>query len=345
MQALQMTFSLPRYVLARLVGALNRQAYYGPLAMLRYREVPDPQLPGPEWVRIRTIYGGICGSDLHTLMLQNSPSLSAFSSFPFVLGHENVGTIDEVGAAISDLTFGERVVAEPLLGCTARGFSEPCEYCARGEIALCRSFSEGKLKPGFGIGNCADTGGSWGEYFVAHRSQVFRVPANVSDEAAILTEPLSVAIHAVQRGLPSDSQTVVVVGAGVIGQCIIAALRAAGCHARIIVLAKYAFQAEMARRMGASEVLTARGEGVIPEIARLTAGKLYRPIIGPRVLVGGADVTYECVGSAASIDQSLRITRGGGRVVLAGLAHKAESVDWTPIWLKELNLQGTFWSG
>jgi L-iditol 2-dehydrogenase len=344
-RAIQMTSSIPRYVLTRLIGMVYRPIFYSEIAMLRYANVPEPVLPGPQWVKIKTRYGGICGSDLHTLMLETSPSLSAFTSFPFILGHENVGVIAEIGPQVSGLAVGDRVVAEPLLPCVTRGMTEPCEFCARGDIALCRNFSEGSLSPGMGIGSCADTGGSWGEYFVAHRSQVFRVPEQVSDENALLAEPLAVALHAVLRDLPSDTRTVVVSGAGVIGLCTIAALRAAGNRARVIALARYPFQAEMARRLGADEVVTSRGAQIVEEVARLTNGVLYRPLVGPRVLSGGADIVYECVGNASSIGTCLRITRGGGRVILAGLADKPKGVEWTPIWLKELTLKGTFWCG
>ncbi|MHB9031683.1 MAG: zinc-dependent alcohol dehydrogenase [Anaerolineae bacterium] len=345
MLALRMTDSIPRYVLVRAVGAVYQPAFYGPLAPLRYGDIPDPQLPGPDWVKIRTVYGGICGTDLHTITLRTSVSLSAITSFPFVVGHENVGIIEEVGPQTGDLQPGERVVINPLLTCEPRGFSQPCEYCARGEYSLCRNFTEGKLKPGLGIGGCADTGGSWGEYFVAHKSQVYRVPANVSDEAALLTEPLTVGMHAVLPHMPGDDQTVLVVGAGVIGQGTVAALRAAGCQARIIVAARHGFQADMARRMGASEVLTSRGEKLLAEVANLTGARFIKPLMGPKLMVGGVDVAYECVGSENSIYQCLATTRSGGRLVLTGLAVKPSGLDWTPIWTKELTLQGTSCSG
>lgn len=347
MKAVLMTFSIPRYLTTRVIGAVYRPVYYSRLAMLRYADVPEPILPGPDWLLIKTRYGGICGSDLHNLMLDTSPSLSALTSFPFVLGHENVGTVARVGSQADGFNVGDRVVAEPLLPCAVRGFDKPCPACARGDISLCHHFAEGTLRPGMGIGSCADTGGSWGEYFIAHRSQLFRVPDSVSDESAVLAEPLAVAMHAVLRTLPSEGQTALVVGAGVIGLCTIAALRAANCRARVVAAARYPFQAEMARRLGADEVLTSNGPQLVEEMARLTGGKLYQPLVGAPVLGrgGGADVVFECVGSAASVDICLRLTRGGGRIILSGLAHKLKGVDWTPIWLKELELRGTFWSG
>ncbi len=345
MKAIQLIESIPRYVLTKALGAVYQPAFWGPLAMLQYREVPEPALPGPQWVKIKTHYGGICGSDMSTISLKDSPALSAFISFPFTLGHENVGVIAEVGHRVEGFGSGDRVVAEPLLPCATRGIEPPCEFCQRGEFSLCQNFAEGDLSPGFSIGTCRDTGGSWSPCFVAHHSQLFPVPENVSDENALMVEPFSVALHAVMGNFPDDDDTVLVLGAGVIGLCTVAALRTVGSGARVIVLAKYPFQGEMAQRFGADEVIYPGEGGYFRAVAEATGGKLYKPLLGRRVLVGGADVVYECVGNEGSIDDSLRLARSGGTVVLVGLAAIPQRVDWTPIWLNELTIKGSYWCG
>jgi len=343
MKAVQLIQSIPRYLLTKALGVVYPPAFWGPLAMLQCREVPEPALPGPQWVKIKTRYGGICGSDMGTIFLKDSPALSALVSFPLTLGHENVGIIAEVGEQVEGFAIGDRVVAEPLLPCSTRGIEEPCELCQRGEFSLCQNFAEGNLSPGFSIGTCRDTGGSWSPYFVAHQSQLFLVPENVSDENALMVEPLSVALHAVMRNPPNDDHIALVLGAGVVGLCIVAALRALGSGARVIVLAKYPFQGEMARRFGADEVIYLRGGDYFRAVAEATGGKLYKPLLGKRVLVGGADIVYECVGSESTIDDALRFARSGGTVVLVGLAAIPKRVDWTPIWLNELTVKGSYW--
>lgn len=343
MKALQLVNTIPRYALTKVLGAVYRPAYWGPLSLLRYQETPQPALPGPDWVKVKTRYGGICGSDLHTICLESSLALSVFTSFPFVLGHENVGTIAEVGAAVKGLSVGDRVVVEPVLSCVPRGIAEPCPYCQRGETSLCQNFTAGNVAPGFGIGNCRDTGGSWGPYFVAHQSQVFPLPATVSDENGVMLEPFCSAAHAVLQNFPDDSDTVLVLGAGVIGLCVVATLRAAGSRANVIVVARYPFQAEMARQFGADEVIDPHQGNVLESVAKVTGGRLLQPILGEKVLVGGANLVYECVGSSHSINDSLRLAGSGGRVVLVGLAAVPKGVDWTPIWLKELTVKGSFW--
>ena len=313
--------------------------------MLQYREVAEPALLGPQWVKVSTRYGGICGSDLNTIFLKDSPALSAFTSFPFTLGHENVGLIAEVGPEVDGFAPGDRVVAEPLLPCAARGFEEPCEFCQQGEFSLCRNFTTGALSPGLGMGSCRDTSGSWGPYFVAHRSQLFRVPEDVSDENALMVEPFAVALHAVTRSFPDDDDTVLVLGAGAIGLCTLAALGALGSRARVIVVAKHPFQGELARRFGADQIVSLREGDFFRVVAEATGGTLHKPLLGKRVLVGGADMVYECVGSARSIDDGLRLVRSGGVVVVVGLAGLLKGVDWTPIWLNELTVKGSFWCG
>ncbi|MDR7402119.1 MAG: alcohol dehydrogenase catalytic domain-containing protein [Armatimonadota bacterium] len=342
MRALVFHPTIARFVLTRALCAIRRSAAWGPWAPLRYREVPEPRLPGEEWVRVRVRLGGICGSDLHTIHLDSSPALSAVTSFPFVLGHENVGTVAEVGRRVEGLAVGQRVTVEPALPCAARDLP-PCPYCAAGRYNLCVRVADGHLSPGLMIGACRDTGGSWSAGFVAHRSQVFPVPDGLTDEDALMAEPAACAVHPLLASPPSDHDTVLVIGGGIIGQCAIAALRALGSAARIVALVKHAYQGEAARRLGADRVVRlAPGDAHYPEVADLVGGVLRRPMLGKRVLLGGADLTVECVGSARSLDDAFRLTRPGGTVVLLGLAAVPAGVDWTPVWWKELRVTGSY---
>jgi threonine dehydrogenase-like Zn-dependent dehydrogenase len=115
MRAITFEAPIPRYLVTRLAGTVSSELYVGPHACTRCREVATPELPGPDWVRVRTRMGGICGSDTNIITLGASPSASPFSSFPFVLGHENVGEIDAVGPGVRGFSVGERVVVNPLL--------------------------------------------------------------------------------------------------------------------------------------------------------------------------------------------------------------------------------------
>ncbi|HET8678592.1 MAG TPA: zinc-binding dehydrogenase [bacterium] len=341
MKAVVADITIPRYLATRGAGHIWPSAFTSALSPIRFRDVAEPRLPGPEWVKVNVRLGGVCGSDLHLVRLETSPSASVYASMPFVIGHENVGTVVEAGPD-AGVAIGTRVVIEPLLPCATRGFADPCPACARGDYNLCARFAEGTLAAGLGHGSCRDVGGSWGEVMVAHRSGLVPVPSHVTDEQALLVEPLAVAVHPILRFVPEDAGTVLVAGAGPIGLAAVAAMRALRPRARVIVLARHTHQADLARSLGAAVVVAPRGGDHYREIASLTGSLLLRPILGPPVLTGGVDVTLECVGTGRSIDDALRLTRAGGAVVLVGLAAAPRGVDWTPIWLREIAVYGTF---
>jgi len=345
MEALQFVFNPALYVLAKAAGAVHPAAFASRIGLLRYGDVPEPKLPGPEWVKIDTIIGGICGSDLSLIALEDSPSLSPLASFPFVVGHENVGVVRETGAAVTEVQPGQRVVADPLLPCAVRGFKDLCPACAAGRPNRCLRFTEGDIAPGLLLGHCRDTGGSWGATYVAHRSQLIPVPDHVSNENALMAEPFGCALHAVALADVAPGSTVLVIGGGVIGLCTIAALRIMAPKSRVIALVRHPFQADMARRLGADEVLMPRGRDVYPAVAQALGAKLKKPVIGPPVLVGGADVVYECAGSDRALSDALRFAAPGGQVVLLGLAAIPRGIDWSFVWLKELQIQGVFAAG
>jgi threonine dehydrogenase-like Zn-dependent dehydrogenase len=346
MKAVQFLGTIPRYAFSMAAGVFSRKAYYSRLSNLVLREVDEPRLMSENWVKVRTVYSGICGSDLNLILLKDSPSSSPYVSFPLTLGHENCGYVVEVGRDVTDIEVGDRVVVDPLLSCAAREIDEPCRFCQAGDFSLCENYRKGIVSPGLAIGYCRDTGGGWSESFVAHKSQVIRLPDNVSFEEAALIDAFCSALHPVMRNYPKDDETCLVMGAGVIGLSVVAGLRALGSSANIVVLAKYRHQAQLARDYGADKVVCLKEEqDYYQALADVLGGELLKPIIGKRIVQGGADIVFECVGSAPSIDDSLRFARSGGKVVLVGLAAFPKGIDWTPIWMNEINVKGSFWCG
>ena len=344
MKAITFSAPIPTYLTTLLAGRVNDALYVGPHACTRLTDVDVPALPGDRWVRVRTRMGGICGSDLNVITLKASPSTSPFSSFPFVIGPDNVGEVVEVGPAARTARVGERVVVNPLLCCEPRAVDPPCSACAAGHHSRCAHFTDGALAPGMLIGTTRGLGGSWGEMFVAHEAQLVRVPDSVTDEEAVLVEPFACSVHAVRSAMPSPGESVLVIGAGSIGLLTVAALKALAPSCQVTVLARHPFQAEHATRLGAEHIVFARGD-YLAALAEAGRARLLKPILGKPVGVGGFDRTFICIGGARATDDAMRITRAGGTLVLLGNSAKMDGVDWTPLWLKELTLSGSLCYG
>src|SRR5690606_13844252 len=151
-------------------------AFTGALGLLAYGDVPEPELPDSDWVKVDTIMGGICGSDLSLITLEDSPSLSPLASFPFVIGHENAGIAREAGGTAGEVRDGQRAGAAPLLPGVVRGDGAPCRGGRAGRPNRCLGFAGRGLAPGLLLGHRRDTGGSWGAPYVAHRRQIIPVP-------------------------------------------------------------------------------------------------------------------------------------------------------------------------
>jgi threonine dehydrogenase-like Zn-dependent dehydrogenase len=329
--------SIPRYVAARALGK-RAPGLATQVAPLRLGHYDDPTPPADGWVRVAPRLGGICGSDLAMVAGEASFYFSPIISMPFVPGHEVVGTLLDAADGIPE---GTRVVLEPVLACAARGLP-PCEACARGETGLCRRTAHGCISPGLQTGFCEDTGGGWGTLMVAHSSQVHAVPDELSDEAAVLVEPLACAVHAVLRAGVGAEDTVVVMGAGTMGLLTVLALRELASPARILAIAKHPRQRREAQRLGADTV--AGADGALRAVRLATGSVLFEPERGQAWLDGGADVTFECTGSAPAFDSALRATRPRGRVVLVGLPGPSR-IDLAPVWHRELEVVGAYTYG
>ena len=322
MRALQFRRSLPRYGAAMVAGGLlpGSGAKVGPLKLA---DVDEPALPGPGWQRIRPRLAGICGSDLSTVDGKSSRYFEPIVSFPFVPGHEIVADSDT-----------GRVVVEPVLSCIPRGIDPPCSFCALGRTGSCQNLALGCLEPGLQTGYCTDTGGGWSTAMVAHTSQLHAVPEGMSDEAAVMVEPAACAVHAALRPGVDQPSSVVVLGAGTVGLCTIAAVRRHLRPGTLIASAKHPEQRKLAVELGA-DIVVEPGE-VRRAVRRLSRSPMVGDAVGE-----GAEVVYDCVGSADSIDDALAVVRPREHVVLVGMPGRV-TVDLTALWHKEIRLAGAY---
>lgn len=340
--------SLPRFAAARVLSSFGsgRGAGVGPLRLVD-QDAPRP--PASDWVHVEPILAGICGSDLATLDGRSSRYFEDIVSFPFVPGHEVVGTLsqDAVGAEGDVLLAGSRVVLQPVLGCAARGIEPMCPACQAGQVGNCGYVAFGHIRPGLQTGFCADTGGGWSSSgLVAHSSQLYGVPETLSDADAVTVEPVACAVHAVLAAPIADGDVVAVVGAGTLGLLVTASLShlaAAGRCATpsdILVGARYGHQQRLAREFGASEALPSDQLG--RAVRRHSRSLSYGGASGvTATLSGGADVVIDCVGTPESIAQSLAMVRPRGTVALVGMPGKV-TVDLAPLWHREVRLAGAY---
>jgi threonine dehydrogenase-like Zn-dependent dehydrogenase len=338
LQALVYRKSIPRYLLMRVGSKRIKTLETSRFSPLRLEVAPDPGLPTSQWVRVKPLLSGICGSDLGTLSSENSPYFSPITSPPFVIGHEVVGEVVEDNAGFRA---GERVVLEPALGCAVRGIDPPCSYCASGRHGLCLHVARGDISPGIQTGFCRDTGGGWSQgTLVAHPSQLHLIPDTLSDEAAVAIEPLACAVHAALGAAPAPDDTTLVIGAGSVGLFTVTALRYLTDAGRIICVAKHERQRNEALRLGATEVVHPRETYTkLPEMLGTTP---YIPELGKPVVMGGAGKVFECVGAAGTMEDALRLARPGGEVILVGMPGAKSTLDLTALWYKEVRLAGSY---
>jgi len=343
MKAILFRYSLPRFAFAYLLGAFTPRAYLAAPGPLALAEIPEPQLPGDDWAIVRTQLCGICGSDLKEVFLEGNfdNPLTSLISFPAVLGHEVVGTIECVGPRVTSRRVGERVVLNPWLSCGPRGITPPCDACRRGLYFACRHFTDGRLPPGIHIGNCSAVSGGFAPLLSAHESQLFPIPDAVRFDQAVLADPFSVSLHAILKAPPAEGDLALVYGCGTLGLLSIAILRALFPATRVMAIARYPHQEELARELGAGVVIRTRSRTEIVEIIAGTVGApLLRPRQGAPWLLRRVDVIYDTIGSPESFEIGVRVARPRATIVVTGV-DKPARFEWTPLYFKEIALVGS----
>jgi L-iditol 2-dehydrogenase len=281
------------------------------------RTVPEP---GESEVRVKVKKVGVCGSDVH---YYTHGRIGGFVvEAPLVLGHEVSGVIDAVGASVKNLQVGQRVALEPGYPCRR------CTYCKTGHYNLCPTMTFMATPP---------VDGALSEYVIWPEDFTFPVPDNTSDDAAALLEPLAVGIWAARRGGVKSGDTVAVIGAGPIGCTSIQAARIAGATT-VIAVDLEDFRLELARKVGATHTINARGQDAVAEIRRIT-----HELSGLPITHAGVDVAFETAGSIPTCRMSLAAPRPGGVTVLVGLPPAPEvSLDIVSAASRETDIRGIF---
>jgi threonine dehydrogenase-like Zn-dependent dehydrogenase len=284
-------------------------------------------------VKVRVLSCGLCGSDLHLLKLDFNPR-SSITAIPgterIFLGHELNSEVVETGSEVIDLKQGDKL---SFLGffpnCKGLGV-EPCRPCADGNYTLCLTPDKGKLP--------ANRGGGFSEFMIAHRSQWVKLPKDFTEDQALLTEPVAVAVHAAFKCPPQPGDRVLIIGAGTVGLNLLQVVKALQPEARVTVLARYQAQEEMALSLRADKVI--RTADAYPAVTDDTRSRLFTGMMGSRMILGGYDIIHDTVGSGATFQDALRWVRSKGSVILSGVELATPALDYAPIWHQEINVTG-----
>jgi len=275
-----------------------------------YKDMPDPEY-GENDVRIRVKAVSICGSDIHGM-----DGSSGRRRPPIIMGHEASGVIDGIGPNVTDWKQGDRVTFDSTIYCGT------CGFCRRGMINLCDN------RRVLGV-SCEDyrQHGAFADFVVVPQHILYRLPDDVSFIQAAMVEPLSIAVHAVERTPISINDSALVVGAGMIGLLVVQVLRAAGCGT-IVALDLEDERLDRACTLGADIGLRGDAPDLAQRIGALTGGR-------------GIDRSFEVVGISATLNSALDHVRKGGSVTLVGnLAPKTEfPLQW--VVTREITLYGS----
>lgn len=339
MRSIYFDKNIPKVLISKALKPVWQSVVWSPLSPTTFAEVPEPQLPGPRWLKVQNRLGGICATDLSVVFVKTDPAVALAPVFPdtFYLGHEVVSTVAAVGPAVTRFQPGDRVILDKSVltglapNCLSQEIEPPCRFCARGEFALCENMAAGVGPRG--------VGGGWSDGYTCHETDVFPCPSEFTDDQAVLVEPMSVAVHGVLRRPPKDSDKVLILGAGIIGLLTVQAVRAVSPNCFLAVVAKYPHQAEAACRFGANEIIGR--EDRYAAVARLTGGQRYTAPLNRGMILGGFDVIYDCVGTGDTVTDALRWARAGGAVVLVGIDLAPVKVDLNPVYYQEVDLVGS----
>jgi threonine dehydrogenase-like Zn-dependent dehydrogenase len=252
-----------------------------------YEDVPNPEL-GPEEVLVAVKACGICGSDVHGM-----DGCTGRRRPPIIMGHEAAGVIARTGSTVTGWTEGDRVTFDSTIYCGQ------CAFCRRGMINLC------DRRRVLGV-SCEDyrQNGAFADFVAVPQHILYRLPEGLAFEHAALVEPFAIALHAIRRAPPTLNDTVVVVGAGMIGLALVQGLSQTGCG-RLIVADIAGDKLALAAKCGATNVINPSTEDATSAILRLTQGL-------------GADLAFEAVGVPSTVDLALRCLRKSGKATLVG---------------------------
>ena len=318
-----------------ILSKFSKKAFNFKCSPISYKTYKDTPLPKENWIKVRNIQTGICGSDMTFYTCAQSASMAMYPipcSDITYLGHETVGEVIEVGSKVTSLKVGDRVVMKKYMQCCElKGLDEKdyCENCKKGEYTICSNYGvESKYNIPMGAG--------FGDYYIGPESKVIKIEDNISNDQAVLIEPCAVSLHSVMKKIPEENDQVLVIGGGMIGLNIIQCVKLFQPNCKVYVLERVKEKQELAIKLGADEIIN---EDPFDFICKKTNAIKY--VKGNNtMLLGGVDIIYDTVGKNGIFNKAIRWLKARGTYVKVGYQMTNVKFDETPIWWQELNIIG-----
>lgn len=268
-------------------------------------EEVDLVLPQDRDLLVKVKMAGICGSDFHRYTGERPVSY-----YPMTLGHEFVGIVEQIGPCVKNFKPGDRIVAKPYVSCGE------CYFCTSGLPQLCQKrLSIGIHRPG-----------CFAEYTTIPEKSAILVPGHVPDEAAVMVEPLAIALRIIRKAKSIIGKKIVILGAGAIG--LLALILAKQAGAKVIVSDIFQDKLQLASELGADITVNVTQKDLIEEVQNWSLGL-------------GADLAIETAGVSKTVEQAIKAVRPAGKVILAGLSTELSKISSIDIARKEIKIEGT----
>ena len=255
---------------------------------MEMKNIPAPEIKNPNDVLIRMKIVGVCGSDVH--YYTQGKIGSQVVEYPFTVGHEGAGIVEEVGSAVTKVKPGDRIAVEPAMSCWE------CDQCKAGRPHTCR-----KLRF---LGCPKQADGCLSEYIVMPEECCFKMRKSMSFEESAISEPLAIGVYAVSRSIPMKGAKIAILGAGPIGLSALLPAMAQGAE-KVYMTDKIDRRIQLAEKMGAAWTGNPEKADIVKEIAN------REPLL--------VDVVFECCGQQEALEQAVALVKPGGKIMLIGI--------------------------
>lgn len=270
---------------------------------IKVEDLPTPKIKDDEvLVKVKAV--SICGSDLHAYM-----GVSKRRIPPLVMGHEFSGEVVKLGSNVKGLKEGERVVLEPVLSCGK------CVLCQRGRSNICENMKLVGLH----------LSGAFSEYVPIAAGKCHKLPNSVSFEEASITEPLAVAVHAVNLTSLEKDEDICIIGSGAVGLMTLQVAKNKGTG-KIFVIDTLDYRLELAKKLGATTLINAKKEDPVKEV----------------LADGGVGTVFEAVGHQKTVQQALAMVGKGGKVTIIGMLEATMELGMLDVTVKEIVIRGSY---